>query len=305
VAFGASARSLAAAGDEANDVAVRLERNRWNGRVEPRAIVRALCPTRPGEVRELGAERPFWERVEQELSRELEPWPAVDGPRVRAIEDRRHDGFAGVAGDLLTSGASLLVAVSDLARRRTALETLVAALAPDGLAVASWEDLAAEPELARPFEHLVALDPAPLGPASAASLPAGGYVHLCWTPSDVDFSLQVWRQALDLRPALAEVWRSLRELPETAGESLATTLRGSARYPRCALLCGRLLRVLSELQLVEYERASDGASCRIIDARRTNLDSSPAYGEYRRRLTEIEDALCAALPQPTAVERSG
>ncbi|MGH2803874.1 MAG: single-stranded-DNA-specific exonuclease RecJ, partial [Thermoleophilaceae bacterium] len=69
VAFGSPPKALAQASADNHDIALRLERNRWNGMVEPRVILRALCPTRPGELRVLGEDGPFWER----LRRALEP----------------------------------------------------------------------------------------------------------------------------------------------------------------------------------------------------------------------------------------
>src|SRR4051794_15788003 len=53
VAFGSTPRALAS-GDGPHDLALRLERNRWNGAVEPRVVLRAVCPTRPGELRVVG-----------------------------------------------------------------------------------------------------------------------------------------------------------------------------------------------------------------------------------------------------------
>jgi hypothetical protein len=122
-------------------------------------------------------------------------------------------------------------------------------------------------------------------------------VHLAWTSSDVDFSLQVWRQALDLRPALAATWRALCD-----GDGMVDALRGPGRYPRPASLCGRLLRVLCELELVELERRADGSfDCRLVERPRTELERSPSYGAYRDRLAGIEGFLSGALPEQAAV----
>src|SRR4051794_4578153 len=44
VAFGSPPRALARAAESPQNIAVRLEANRWNGRVEPRLVLRALCP---------------------------------------------------------------------------------------------------------------------------------------------------------------------------------------------------------------------------------------------------------------------
>ena len=66
----------------------------------------------------------------------------------------------------------------------------------------------------------------------------------------MDFALAVWRHGLHLRPALAECFRALRELDDSATpEALERALRGQARYPRPVETCARLLRVLRELGL--------------------------------------------------------
>src|SRR5918998_1479088 len=54
VAFGSPPKALAPAAEQNHDIALRIERNRWNGMVEPRVILRAPCPTKPGELRGRG-----------------------------------------------------------------------------------------------------------------------------------------------------------------------------------------------------------------------------------------------------------
>jgi single-stranded-DNA-specific exonuclease len=316
VAFSCTPRSLSAAGAEPHDLAVRLERNRWNGAVEPRVVLRAVCPTRPGELRVLGEEEPFWERLERVRSDlqggEGSPEPiracvaapgAGEGER-RAPLDRRHQGFAGVAGELLTSGEPVLVAVADVARRRASLEALVGGLAEDGLAVASWSALSAHPSLAQGFAHLVALDPPPGGRGDALLHGGGALTHLAWGIAEVEFSLAVWRAELDLGSPLRLVWRALRELSgahPTPG-LLEEALRGGGRYPRSPEVSARLLQVLVELALVDFvPGAAGGPRCVPREAERTDLERSPTYRACRRRLQEIERELGAELPAPRPV----
>ena len=71
VAFGSSARSIKV--EEPHDLALRLERNRWNGTVEPRVIMRALCPTEQGTLHVLGEEGTFWERLDRALAAAVRP----------------------------------------------------------------------------------------------------------------------------------------------------------------------------------------------------------------------------------------
>jgi hypothetical protein len=98
----------------------------------------------------------------------LAPPPAPEA-EPRAVIDRRGQGFAGTVGDVISSGESVLVVCADTARRRAAIEELVGGLAAalrgeaeifsSQLALVSWTALERAPELARPYAHLVALDP--------------------------------------------------------------------------------------------------------------------------------------------------
>jgi len=259
--------------------------------VEPRTILRALCPTPAGELRVLGEGGTFWERLPAALASEAPPTPIAGGPDP---VDRRREGFAGVAGDLFTSGERVLVAVADVERRRRGLEEIVAGLAPDGMAVASWASIAAEPELAAAHDHLVALDPPP-GGAADPLLRQGARGHLAWGPAEAEFALNVWRAELDLRPLLGSLYRALRELPPEAGaDGLRAALEGPSRYPRAPHLCARLMTVLAELELVEL--ALDPPACRILEAPRTELERSTAFRAAGERLAAIERALAAELP---------
>src|ERR671911_326991 len=255
VAFRSRPSELAPASERAHDIALRLEKNHWNGVTEPRVLLRALCPTEPGQIRVLGAEGEFWSALRGHLAslaqdlHEGDEQPAPPGDFV--VENRCCEGFAGVAGDLFSSGESVLVAVADLPRRRAGLEAVVAGLSEGAMAVTEWAALAAEPGLAGGFGHLVALDP-PLGGVRDPLLGLAPRAHLAWGPAEADFAMSAYRAAFDLRPQLAEVFRSLRELPEGASaEELQATLCGTGRYPRDARTCARLLAVLTELSLIE------------------------------------------------------
>jgi single-stranded-DNA-specific exonuclease len=299
VAFRSPPRDLAPARERAHDIALRLEQNRWNGTVEPRVLLRALCPTEPGELVALGEDRPFWD----ELRALLEQNPGRDeAPGAGGIlEDRRREGFAGVAGDLFSSGETVLVAVADVPRRRAGLEAVVAGLSDGAMPVISWEVLAARPELALGFEHLVALDPPPGGMADPL-LNAAPRAHLAWGPAEAEFAIAAYRAAFGLRPQLTEVYRALRELTAT-GAGLEEALRGTGRYPRPASVCARLLRVLTELGLIELDL--DTRSCRVLEAVRSDLDRSPTYGTSRAQLEATERALAPELPQAIPAAATG
>jgi single-stranded-DNA-specific exonuclease len=303
VAFRSPPRALAPAQADHHDIALRLERNRWNGIVEPRVILRALCPTAPGALTVLGEEGGFWERLGRALERGPAPGRAqvVTPARGREPVDRRREGFAGVAGDLFTSGQTVLVAVAEVARRRSALERMVAGLAGDRMAVATWGAIEADPAIAAAFEHLVALDPPPLAAADPL-LRSSRRAHLAWGPAEAEFALLVWRAELDLRPALADVYRALRDLaPDCGPHPLQQALCGSSRYPRTAEACARLARVLAELALVEI--AVDPPALRVREAARKELTASATYRAARERLVLVERALAAEI-RPPALARA-
>jgi hypothetical protein len=324
VAFRSPPRELAPAQEQAHDIALRLEQNRWNGVVEPRVILRALCPTQPGEIEPLGEDRPFWEELrallgaaenvpqerpasEKAAEAVIEERPEDGGAGVKAaeavIEDRRREGFAGVAGDLFSSGEAVLVAVADVPRRRAGLEAVVAGLSEGPMPVASWTALGVRPELAAEFAHLVALDPPPGGLADPL-LNTTPRAHLAWGPAEAEFAMAAYRASLDLKPLLTELYRALRALPAGASATaLETALRGSGRYPRAAAVCARLLMVLTELGLVELEL--DSPSCRVAPGVSSDLELSSTFRSSREQLEAIEQALAPELPQQLAATAAG
>jgi single-stranded-DNA-specific exonuclease len=299
VAFGATQKSLAATAGAPHHIAIRLESNRWNGTVEPRVQLRAICPPAPGSVRVLGEEEPFWSRVRAEMTRDpgAAPPPHPDA----TVLDHRGTGVAGLAGDLLSSGERVLVAVADAPRRRASLEKLVAGMAPDGsLDVASWSALAAGAAPAPADGHLLALDPPP-GGMSDPLLRAAPVGYAAWGPAEAEFALNVWRAKLELRPALADAFRALRQLaPEASADELEEALCGPGAYPRGAECCARMLRILTEVGLIDL--TLDEPRCRVMGGVRTDLELSPSYRALKERLAGIERALAAELPETAVTE---
>ena len=299
VAFRSPPKDLAPARERAHDIALRLEKNRWNGIVEPRVILRALCPTESGEIHALGEDEPFWEALGAILDTGREVAPGGGG----MVEDRRREGVAGVAGDLFSSGERVLVAVADVARRREGLEGVVAALSEGPMPVVSWGSLAARPELARDFDHLVALDPPPRGGADPL-LHTTPRAYLAWGPAEAEFAIAAYRASLDLRPQLAEVYRALRDLtPDAPATDLEAAVRGTARYPRTPASCARLLTVLTELGLIELDLGTP--SCRIIEDVTSDLDLSPTYRATLEELAATEHALAPELPRALPAAATG
>jgi single-stranded-DNA-specific exonuclease len=301
VAFRSPPRELAPAQERSHDIALRLEKNRWKGVEEPRVLLRALCPTEPGELEVLGQEDDFWEALRAAfVSTHEVPSPGgADG----VVDDRRSEGFAGVAGDLFSSCERVLVAVADVPRRRAGLEAVVAALANGPMPVASWSALAARPELARGFDHIVALDPPP-GGMSDALLNLTPRAHLAWGPAEVEFAIAAYRTALDLRPQLTALYRALRDLSERPDRAaLEAAFCGPGRYARDPAQCGRLLKVLTELSLIELDL--DSPTCHMVEAVQSDLELSPTYRAAQAELAATEQALAAELPQALPAAATG
>jgi single-stranded-DNA-specific exonuclease len=295
VAFRSPPSVLAPAAERNHDIALRLERNRWKGVVEPRTILRALCPTGSGELEVLGEDGSFWEL----LARARQPAPAPAGTGPEPV-DRRREGFAGVAGDLFSSGERVLVVVANVERRRRGLEEIVAGLACPAMAVAGWSSLEADPRLSAAHDHVVALDPPP-GGAADPLLRAGPTAHMAWGPAEAEFALQVNRAELDLRPALADAYRRLRELPpDGEADAIETAIAGDGRYPRTPPACARIVEVLTELELIEL--SLDPLGCRVLEAGRTELERSSTYRACAERLAAIERALASELPDGLAAQ---
>jgi single-stranded-DNA-specific exonuclease len=307
VAFRRTPAALGRAGAEASDAAVRLEINEWNGRVEARVVLEAICAVAEGRCAPLGDDG-FWEDLEHELGADLDAGRSVPGTAApsRAIRDRRGGGIAALAGELLSSGEPVLLVCADVPRRRGGLERLLAGLArppigpasdphaavdlPDaGLPVIAWPALAADPSLGAGFRHLVAVDPPSFAADMAVAARSAGFLYLAWGPAEVDFALAVARASLDLRAPLAHAYRALRKAGLASGDDLRALLAGDGPYPRSGAVCGRILRVLCDLGLARYENRA----CRAVSGDRTSLERSSANRAYLRRLAECDRYLAA------------
>ena len=240
VSFGRGS-ALPAGPDEPVDAAVRLEVNRYNGAVEPRLVLRHAQPARPAPIALVG-ELPLADAIRAELACDPDAWgDDRGGPGGRVVRDARDGGIAGLLGDLVAAGEPVLAVAAHARQRAAVLGDRVG-----GFALTTWAALEADPGLAAPFAHVVAVDPPAHAHlrALAEALPGEGWTHLAWGAGERELARTVLAWELDLRPQLAELYRALRGAPQHAGEPLLATLRGTAPQPRSGALIGRLLRVL-------------------------------------------------------------
>ena len=262
------------------DAALRLEKNTYNGSVEPRLILRHALPPAQRPIDVLG-EVPLRDGVLAELERPLRPPEAPCGRR--ELRDVRGCGVAGVIADLVASGDSVLVLTAHTGARVEGLRTRLG-----GFALAGYGALEDDPALAQEFAHVVALDP-PSEPHRRALLehaPGEGWTHLAWGPPELAFAQHIHEWELALREPLAALYRALRDCRRAGGEACEALLRGEARQPRTACLAGRLVRVLTELRLAVLDREGEWG-LEVVETRaKVDLRSSPAFRAYEQRLED-------------------
>jgi single-stranded-DNA-specific exonuclease len=276
VLFGAGSRLPAEPGEPVGAV-VELEANRYNGSVEPRLVLRHAHRAAQRPIELLG-EPGFHAGVARELERDLSaPTAAHRGEREQV--DRRGAGIAGVLADLVASGEPVLAVTAHAPHRAKVLRDRVG-----GFAVCSWHAIEEDPGLAAAFAHVVAVDP----PAREALLdhPSGqGWTHLAWGEPELRFAARIHRWDFALRDPITALYCALRAARVVSGESCEAVLRGEGPQPRSAALAGRLVRVLTELDLVALDRA--GPVLKVAEApRRTALEQSAAFRAYHQRLED-------------------
>jgi len=288
VAFGCGGK-LGVEPDEPVDATFRLERNFWNGAVEPRLVLGHARPCAPAGIEVLG-EPDDYLRAALEVS-DLDPVPAPASPEVRTLLDRRGQSPLAVLRDAVTAGGDVLAVCADARRRQSGL-----AARTGGFALISYHALARDPRIGERFAQLVALDP-PAGADGAAMLRAGcGFTHLAWGEPELRFAQQMHELEYGLRASLVALYRSLRLRGRATGEELEHLLRGDGPHGRPARLAARLIRVLAELELVSLDR--DLPALAIAGTAPTALERSSAYRVYAQRYEDGRRFLSSANHLP-------
>jgi single-stranded-DNA-specific exonuclease len=202
VAFGKNGE-ISRREDQALDLSIELEVDRWNGAEQPRVVVRELYPLAAESPQRIpcgdhcpAPDAEWWERLERELERVgegnpgalLDVRPTPSGRR-EAI-DRRGGAAVASLAELVSSGEPVLAICADASRRaklasqaadprrfgaavpriacsRCGSEGLDAALteAPAaGFVLADWTSIARRPQAPLAFRHVVLVDPPPSKP---------------------------------------------------------------------------------------------------------------------------------------------
>ena len=278
VLFGAGSR-LPAEPREPVGAVVELEANRYNGSVEPRLVLRHAHRAVQRPIELIG--EPAWAAgFAAELDRDLAAWNDAGPPASRReVVDRRGAGIAGLLADLVASGEPVLAVMAHAPHRAQPCATAIG-----GFAVCSWHALEDDPELAAPFAHVVVVDP-PARPALVDHPSGVGWTHLAWGEPELGFAARIHQWDFALRDPLTALYRALRAAGEVSGEACEAVLRGEGPQPRSAALAGRLVRVLTELDLAVLDR--DGLVLKVAEApERTALERSAAFQAYHRRLED-------------------
>ena len=205
------------------DATFALERNAWNGLVEPRLVLRCARPCAPAPVEVLGEPDVSRRRAGRARGAARVAAPGAHLGRAATPECRpRGRGLAGTLGSLVASGEPVLVVCADVPGRLRGLRDRLG-----GFALCSWAALERDPGLADPFPHLAALDP----PAHAhldALLRAGdGWAHLAWGDPELRFAQQITEREYGLRAPLAALYRALRDRGERRERSSRRCFAGS------------------------------------------------------------------------------
>jgi single-stranded-DNA-specific exonuclease len=291
VAFGCDGR-LPAGPEDPVDASFRLERNCWNGRVEPRLLLRSAWLCAPAPIQVLGEPPDYLAGVLDELDRDTSASAAGDaGARQRL--DRRGESPLAVLSDAVSTGTPVLAVCADVARRHDGLAGRLG-----GYSLISYHALERTPAVAHGYAHLVALDP-PGCAAHAGLLERGdGFTHLAWGEAELRFAQQMHELEYGLRTSLVALYRALRVRKRVAGEELEHLLRGEGLHGRPARLAARMIKVLAELELVSLD--SELLALSVAGAQPTALDRSPSYRVYAKRYEDGQRFLqSSANPLPS------
>jgi single-stranded-DNA-specific exonuclease len=259
------------------DATFRLERNVFNGAVEPRLVLRHSQRCAPDAIALVDRGAGYLDAALAEVDAVLDtsPLPAAAagaGPGRAVVDCRGHSPLA-VLVDAVAGGGPVLALCADVARRLPGLGERVG-----GFTLAAYGELEADLSWPLAFAHVVALDP-PTSAGGDRALRAGaGLATLAWGEPERQFAQRMLDHEYGLRASLISVYRALRAAGGATGGELEALLRGDGSHGRSARLAGRLVRVLSELELARLER--DPPALVILDHAPTALDRSPAFRFY-------------------------
>ena len=261
------------------DATFTLEVNEWRGVVEPRLLLRSAVPSRRRRSLVLGEDGGYLERAFAELDAAARSARAGlaraggGGRRPPRRRDRRADHAA---------GRHRRAAARPVRRRARAPPSPAAAPGRLRARVARRRSNAAR--RAPPAFATSSCSTRPAGEAQRARALAGApgsRTVMAWGSAELRFAEHIHEQEYGLRDPLAACYRTLRDRGGAAGSDLEAALRGDGPQQRSPELAGRLLRILTEIGLIELD--PERAAAAVTERRRVSLEDSAAYREYERR----------------------
>lgn len=289
VGFGQGDREEKIDAEVPHDAIVRLDVDRYQEIVGPRASLEALDPVGGGNAHPAGlcaqgCDVACGERAVLTESSLGAPDGVPDVPLgtvarpVRVLDRRGKTSAVALLAALAGADGGAVAVVSDLARRRGVLAGVLEPLrlgleaavlmgrrCDTGLGVGRLGAIRGAPALVMveyaslpqvelpPGAHVVLVDP----PASeceaewALARADGRYLHLVWGPDEVDFARQVLQQNCDVRAAAADVWRALRDGDVRPwGPDLDRLLLGDGPVMRPASAVAHALTALREIGMI-------------------------------------------------------
>lgn len=292
VAFGCDGKVAGADGGPL-DASFRLERNVWNGVVEPRLILREAVRCDPEPITVIGEPGDYLEAVLMELDRDIESYDDPDALSEGEPDPTHYASDLGEQVIVDVRGISPLTTIADAQAAAEADSSGVLVICANaqrrlagfngrrgGFALITHEALADEPEIVTAFEHVVVLDPPASEEQELLTRLGNGYTYLAWGEPELRFAQQMHEQEYGLRASLVALYRALRDRQGAGGEELERLLRGDGPHPRSARLAGRLVRVLTELELVSLDL--DLPALALGRAQPTELERSDAYRAYNQ-----------------------
>jgi single-stranded-DNA-specific exonuclease len=296
VAFGCDGKVADADGGPL-DASFRLERNVWNGVVEPRLILREAVPCAPEPITVIGEPDDYLEAALMELDRDLDDYAGADSLSEGEPQSMEYTSELGDRVVIDRRGASPLTTIADAQAAAEADSSGVLVISANaqrrlrslagrrgGFALITHEALGEEPELMTEFEHVVVLDPPATEQQESLTKLGNGYTYLAWGEPELRFAQQMHEQEYGLRASLVALYRALRDRQRASGEELERLLRGDGPHPRSARLAGRLVRILTELELVSLDL--DLPALALAGAQPTELERSDAYRLYNQTYEE-------------------
>jgi single-stranded-DNA-specific exonuclease len=226
----------------------------------------------------------------------------------RLVDRRGYGSISDQVAKLLSGGENVLLLVADVARRRRlashelplsgspveqvllastrcdrpVLENRLKQIENGGqtIMIADCLTVTTMPELLKPFQHLVFIDPpwTQMVLDFLATAAPSAYIHLFYCNDEVQFSSKVLEHEYDLRSSLTRVYRQL-EAGKTylLDESVERLLLAGGKHLRQPVMVARCLKILVELELISIEDGAGAPIMTVLEARRADLDQSPTY----------------------------